>query len=94
MRRKRNNWYEITIDGPCIHNSEYWYGGGKWFIPQYNEDGRGINNPSRNNYQRCNTKAGAVKAANKLFNLVNKPVRITQIFRKNGEMWEINYIKR
>jgi hypothetical protein len=91
MRLKHKIYYEITPDGPNIHNSEYWYGGGRWFVPQYDENGRGLNNPTYSNTQRCYTKKSAIKAARKLFSLVKKPVRISVSYRKNGEWWQIFY---
>jgi len=94
MRRKHKVWYEITMDGPCIHNSKYWYGGGTWFIPQYDENGKGLNNPAHSNWQRCNTKRAAIKASYRARDITGQAIRIEQIFFKKNIRYKRSYYLR
>jgi hypothetical protein len=95
MRRKRKTWYEITMDGPNVHNSNYWFGGGKWFIPKHDpETGRGINNPPHSNWQHCNTKKAAIKASWRAFDITGQDIRIEQIFWKKGVRYRRTYYLR
>ena len=87
MKRKKKVWYEIGIDEP----SQYWYGGGKWFIPQYDEDGKGLNNPAHSNWQFCRTKKQAIKAALKAKYVTGQPVLMIQKYMVKGIRYKREY---